>query len=138
TLNRTNSVAISVKRSLRPSAQRYSIATVRPFIHPSSSNRFSNAAVHGAHTAGVAAPKNPMVGSRPVRCARADNGHAAAPRSTMNSRRRIAPPKAQDYGDLKVGLEQGFGNDEMGFRGQFARQQSSGPNVRFGSKADIG
>jgi len=25
----------------------------------------------------------------------------------------------------------------MGFSGQFARQQSSGPNVRFGSKADM-
>jgi hypothetical protein len=89
---------------------------VRPFIHPSSSNRFSKAAVHGAHTAGVAAPKNPMVGSRPVRCARADNGHAAAPRSTMNSRRRIAHPKAQDYADFKVGLQQGFATGETGFR----------------------
>jgi hypothetical protein len=30
TLSRTNSAAISAERSLRPSAQRYSIATVRP------------------------------------------------------------------------------------------------------------
>src|SRR5262249_16518586 len=35
TLSRTNSAAISAKRSLRPSAQRYWIATVRPSIQPS-------------------------------------------------------------------------------------------------------
>jgi hypothetical protein len=34
TLRRTNSAEISVNRSLRPSAQRYSIATVRPSIQP--------------------------------------------------------------------------------------------------------
>src|SRR5262249_41920541 len=89
TLNRTNSVAISANRILRPSAQRYSIATVRPFIHPSSSNRFSKAAVHGAQTTAVAAPKNPMVGSRPVCCARADNGHAVAPPSSVMNWRRL-------------------------------------------------
>src|SRR6516164_323707 len=31
-----------------------------------------------------------------------------------------------------VRLQQGFATGEMGFRGQFARQQSPGPNVRFG------
>ena len=44
TLSRTNSAAISAKRSLRPSAQRYSIATVRPSIQPSSRSRCTKAA----------------------------------------------------------------------------------------------
>jgi hypothetical protein len=34
TFSRMNSVAISAKRSPRPSAQRYSITTVRSSIHP--------------------------------------------------------------------------------------------------------
>ena len=47
TLRRTNSAAISAKRSLRPSAQRNSIATVRPSIQPSSRSRCTKAAVYG-------------------------------------------------------------------------------------------
>ena len=46
TLSRTNSAAISAMRSLRPSAQRYSIATVRPSIQPSSRSRCTKASVH--------------------------------------------------------------------------------------------
>ena len=76
TLSRTNSAAISAKRSLRPSAQRYSIATVRPSIQPSSRSRCTKAAVHGLMAEGVLAPKNPMVGSLPACCARAASGHA--------------------------------------------------------------
>jgi hypothetical protein len=34
-------------------------------------------------------------------------------------------------------LQQGLAIDEMGFGGQFARQQSQAGHVRFGSKADI-
>jgi hypothetical protein len=34
-------------------------------------------------------------------------------------------------------LQQGFPTGETGFRGQFARQQSSAAHVRFGSKADM-
>jgi len=34
-------------------------------------------------------------------------------------------------------LQQGFATSGMGFRGQFAGQQSSAAHVRFGSKADI-
>ena len=34
-------------------------------------------------------------------------------------------------------LQQGFATGEMGFRGQFARQQSLAAHVRFGSEADI-
>ena len=63
TLSRTNSAAISAKRSLRPSAQRYSIATVRPSIQSSSRSRFSNAVTHWLADESVAAPRNPMVGS---------------------------------------------------------------------------
>jgi hypothetical protein len=36
-----------------------------------------------------------------------------------------------------VAQQQGFATDEMGFRGQFAGQQSQPADVRFGSKADI-
>src|SRR5262249_36643761 len=54
----------------------------------------------------------------------------------MKSRRRIAFPKA---GTTPIGarLQQGFATSEMGFRGQFAQQQSQAAHVRFGSKADI-
>jgi hypothetical protein len=54
------------------------------------------------------------------------------------SRRRIAHPKAEDYADFQLGLQQGFAIGGMGFRGQFALQQSQAVHVRFGSKADIG
>src|SRR6266705_331734 len=46
TLSRTNSAAISAARSARPSAQRYSTATVRPSTQPSSRSRCTKAAVH--------------------------------------------------------------------------------------------
>jgi hypothetical protein len=45
----------------------------------------------------------------------------------MKSRRRIASPKAQDHaywGSIGQQLQQGFVGGEMGFSGQFARQQS--------------
>jgi hypothetical protein len=61
TLSRTNSAAISAKRSVRPSAQRYWMATVRPSIQPSSCSRRTKAAVHGAQAEGAAVPRNPVV-----------------------------------------------------------------------------
>src|SRR6516164_7800895 len=76
----------------------------------------------------------------PTCCACAVNGHATADTAipVMKSRRRIAFPKGQDHADCDcVQLQQGFATGEMGFRGHFAWQQSSGPNVRFGSKADM-
>jgi hypothetical protein len=45
TFSRTNSAANSVKRSLRPSAQRYSIATLRPSVQPSSRSCCTKVAV---------------------------------------------------------------------------------------------
>ncbi len=45
-------------------------------------------------------------------------------RSIVVERRRIAHPKAEDYANFQVGLQQGFATGEMGFRGDFARQQS--------------
>jgi hypothetical protein len=78
TLSRTNSFAISVRCSYRPSAQRYSIATVRPSIQPSSRNRCTKAVTHRFMAKDVLVPKNPMVGSLPACCARAASGHAAA------------------------------------------------------------
>ena len=89
TLSRTNSAAISAKRSARPSAQRYSIAMVRPSIQPKSRNRCTKAATHWLQAEGVVVPRNPIVGSFPGCCARAASGHdAAAPLTmVMNSRR---------------------------------------------------
>src|SRR5262245_59911911 len=91
TFSRTNSAAISARRSLRPSAHRYSIATVRPSIQPSSRNRSTRAATHWLAAEGVAAPRKPIVRYLPSCCALAAIGHAAAapPSSVMNSRRRI-------------------------------------------------
>ena len=95
TLSRTNSAAMSAKRSLRPSPQRYSIATVRPSIQPSSRSRCTKAAVHWFWAEGVVVPKNPIVGSLPACCARAASGQEAAtpPSSVMNSRRLIQSPR---------------------------------------------
>src|SRR5215467_8441968 len=92
TFSRTNSAANSAKRSLRPSAQRYSIVTVRPSIQPRSRSRCTKAAVNWRCAAGVVEPKNPMVGSFPGCCARAASGHAAAapPMSVMKSRRLMS------------------------------------------------
>jgi hypothetical protein len=90
TLSRANSAAISAKRSLRPSAQRYSIAIVRPSIQPRSWSRRANAAARSLSAKGVLSPKNPTIGRFPGCCARAASGHAAAPPSSvMNSRRFI-------------------------------------------------
>jgi hypothetical protein len=58
------------KRSARPSAQRYSIATVRFSVQPSS--RCTNAAVHSKR---VVRSKKLMIGTLPSCCARAASGH---------------------------------------------------------------
>jgi hypothetical protein len=88
TLRRTNSAAISVLRSGRPSNQRYSNAMVRPSIQPSSRSRPTRASVHGRQAA-ASVPRTPIVGSLLGCCARALSGHAAAapPSATSNSRR---------------------------------------------------
>ena len=90
TLSWANSAAISAKRSLRPSAQRYSIAIVRPSIQPRSWSRRTNAATRSLSPTGVLSPKNPTIGRFPGCCACAASGQAAAPPSSvMNSRRFI-------------------------------------------------
>src|SRR5215831_2531858 len=97
TLRRTNSAAISAKRSRRPSPQRYSIATVRPSLQPRVRSRCTNVAIHGCQPEAAPVPRKPMVGSLPTGCCPlASIGHAAAPPSTeMNARRRMsAPPQA--------------------------------------------
>ena len=70
TFRRTNSAAISAARSVRPSAQRYSIARVRPSIQPSSPSRCTRAAVHGRATEAVVGPRTSMVGSFATCCPR--------------------------------------------------------------------
>jgi hypothetical protein len=71
-------------------------------------------------------------------CARATSGHAVVEPAIpfMKSRRRIAFPKA-GTSLIRTRLQQGFAERGMGSDRHFAWQQSSGPNVRFGSKADI-
>ena len=49
-----NSAAISAKRARRPSAQRYSIATLRPSIHPSSRSRWTRASAQALCNEAVA------------------------------------------------------------------------------------
>src|SRR5262245_43273148 len=87
TLRRTNSAAISPRRSSRPSAHRSSITMLRPSIQPSSRRRCTKAAIHLLSADRVLAPKNPIVFAGC--CARAASGHAAAapPTRVMNSRR---------------------------------------------------
>src|SRR6516164_10564565 len=55
-------------------------------------------------------------------------------------RRVMARPKVLNYAPRRLTmarLQQGFATGGMGSDRHFAWQQSSGPNVRFGSKADI-
>ena len=90
TLSRTNSAAISAKRSNRPSAQRTSIATVRPSIQPSSRSRCTKAALRQLSTEALVGFKNPMVGSFSACCARAPSGHTARlPTSNETNLRRF-------------------------------------------------
>ncbi len=97
-LSRTNSAVISPKRSSRPSAQRYSILTVRFSIQPSSFSRCTKAVVHGVQTEGVPAPRKPMIGIVDACWARTMSGQvAAAPAAkVITSRRRNIAPEVQD------------------------------------------
>jgi hypothetical protein len=61
-------------------------------------------------------------------CARAANGHEVA--DTANPRGLGLRRLGCDYSRV-------FATGEMGFMGQFARQQSDPAHVRFGSLADI-
>ena len=80
-LNR--SVRRPAPRSLRPSAYRYSIATVRFSIQPSSPSRRKNVAVNLLMAAGVAGARNPMVGTSPAVARARRAGNAAAPPSSV-------------------------------------------------------
>jgi hypothetical protein len=86
-LRRTRSAASSDRRSARPSAQRYSIAMVRPSIQPSSRSRCAKAEAQAPMTDAVAGPRKPMIGG--FCWARAAIGHAAAPPSSVKKSRRF-------------------------------------------------
>jgi hypothetical protein len=88
TFSRTNSAAISARRSLRPPPQRYSIATVRPSTQPCSSMRCTNAAVHSLCANGGSKPRNPMAGGFAgcVRAAKRPRHAAAHPHRVVDSR----------------------------------------------------
>src|SRR5215472_10046948 len=127
TFNWTNSAAISAARELRPSAQRYSIVTVRPSIQPRSRSRCTKAATHWLIAKGVLEPKNPMVRCFANCCARAASGHAAAPpTSVMNSRRLIASPQGSEQSIV------------AGQTGRLEVDKTALGDVRFGSLTDIG
>ena len=94
----TYSAAISPARGTLPSAQRYSIAMVRPSTQPSSARRCFNAARLVVSAAGVLGPMKPMVGNFAEGWAAAASGQAAAtpPSVSMNSRRLMdAFPRAR-------------------------------------------
>src|SRR6516164_1277936 len=118
TLIRTNSAANSAKRASRPSAQRYSMATVRFSIQPSSCSRCTKASIEAIANDALFAPRNPIVGNFAACCARAASGHATPKAATpsMKVRRRIAAPEAQGLCHGRTQLQQGFATDEMGFR----------------------
>ena len=113
TLSRTSSAAISAARSLRPSAQRYSIATVRPSIQPSSRNRCTKGATHWLSNEGVLMPMNPIVGNFAGCCARAASGHAAAPPSRVIRSRRL------------MGLTRGQGSEPKYSRSRLCQWRAS-------------
>jgi hypothetical protein len=74
-------------------AQRMSICTLRPMIHPDSASACWNAPMRACQTGSFAAAgtSTPMRRTRSPCCARATTGHAAAPlRSVMKSRRFTA------------------------------------------------
>ena len=88
TFSRTNSAAISANRSLRPSAQRYSIAIVSPSIQPCSRIRCTNAAVHSLWVDCESGPRKPMVGR--LRRLRIANEWPRS-RSTTKQNNELAP-----------------------------------------------
>ena len=89
TFSRTNSAANSANRSERPSAQRTSIAAVRPSVQPSSRKRCTRAATNWPWDDGVPPARTPMVGSLAGCCARAASGQR---RRAAEQRDELAPP----------------------------------------------
>src|SRR6516162_11078346 len=92
---RTRSAANAGNRSFWSSAQRYSIATLRPSIKPASAKPRRNAASGAAYPSAVVAQRNPITGIVAC-CARTASGQAVAnvPITLKRSRRRIAFIKA--------------------------------------------
>src|SRR5262245_63635529 len=94
TLRLMRSAAMAGSRSNSPSAQRYSIVTLRPSAKPASPRPRWNPAMRFVHCTADTPCSTPMTGI-PACCARAASGHAAAapPSSVMNSRRFIRSPR---------------------------------------------
>src|SRR5262249_51786534 len=95
-----SSAAYLRKRSGSPAAQRYSTCTLRPSAQPASCSPCRNVPTRASPSASSAATpmSTPMRRRRSACCARTLRGGsigataAAAPRSVMNSRRRMASP----------------------------------------------
>ena len=90
---------VFARRSPAPAPQRVSIGTLRPSVQPNSCSACRNAAMRACPSGSSAAVfmSTPMRRTRSACCARAASGQATAapPRSVMNSRRRISPPKVR-------------------------------------------
>src|SRR5262249_19840855 len=91
TLRLMRSAASAGARSKCPSAQRYSITTLRPSAKPVSPRPPWNPEIGRTHSAADAPLRNPTTGIADC-CARAASGHTAAPPSNViNARRFIWP-----------------------------------------------
>jgi len=94
TLRETRSASSDGNRSWWPSAQRYSMATLRPSTYPLSRRPWRNGRRRSAYKSGDSVPSNPIIGIGAC-CALAASGHTAAapPSSVMNWRRFIRSPR---------------------------------------------
>src|SRR6516225_4859930 len=136
----TNSAAYLRNSSVLPAPQRVSTCTLPPSCQPNCCSACTNAASQAWPCSASVFISTPIRRIRSGRCARAASGIAVEITiPVMKSRRRIAAPRLRAvrtcFGMSQ--LQQGITTGGIGTDAHFARQQSSGLNVRFGSKADI-
>src|SRR5499427_9006707 len=137
----TSSAAYLRNSSVLPAPQRVSTCTLPPSCQPNCCSACTNAASQAWPCSASVFISTPMRRIRSGCCARAGSGNAAADPAIpwMKSRRRIAAPRLRAvrtcFGMSQ--LQQGITTGGMGSECHFAQQQSSGLNVRFGSKAGI-
>ena len=127
-LRLTRSAAMAGSRSNWPSAQRYSMATLRPSAKPASPRPRWNPTMRSVHCAADTPCRTPITGTAGC-CARAASGPASVPPSSvMNSRRFIAPPCTQAHAKFRLmqlrPSNQESALSEMGPVPQYALQKS--------------
>ena len=101
TLLPASSAAISLRRSLLPSAQRYSIVTVRPSIQPSSRRRWTKAAVHVAPSQSPSGAQKADHRHRLLRARRQRPRRCAAEQSDELPSSHVLQPRA-DSGHVRT------------------------------------